>query len=649
MVVESSIPAETKPKRKGARASINVEGDVDPEMVDKVLGAAGQGKGPQPSEAAKTAKFSKAIRDLNYRIIARRTYPQTLNDGTPLGDEYTIQPHEEMTEKELIDELARTRGGERWHCRVEDENGTMVAAKPLRVHGEPQLDPMIDGFAQDPMPRGRRGGPMESPFDPTQTVEETPEDALARDPDIMKAAKRIELTKMLAEEEAQQANLSEARARRAEAERSLKGEVPSNGTHDDIDKKLAAAVDAATRPLRDENDRLRKRDDDRDRKQEDEARLKASTEPLRQMLEAQQRALDALAQKMSQPAPTGPTLEQSLKDMRRDWKDDMTQYVTAALAGVTSKLDALVQTVQTLATSKGADAAITALTSIATSRGSGGPPPDPFVQMQSLMTVMKNLQTMTGPTGPTDFGSLVVEKISDLTPDVLSFIKEQSDKGQAVTTEMMDKKLREGAGKMYAALDGTLRTEINKVYQSVQGMQRGQAQAPAPAPGPAQPPVPGTASAAPRPPAPTPAAVAPPASVAPIPTAPPPAAQTAPQAEQAEYSKRVNWVLQGMLQEFKLGAQAMVWPKKALENLPRTIVNQIIYECTEDVHLYNIVKPYADPALLEQVWSFLSETNKDCEWYMDRIVEGVNWIKKASGADVQDPPVTDDDAQGTPQ
>jgi hypothetical protein len=123
---------------------------------------------------------------------------------------------------------------------------------------------------------------------------------------------------------------------------------------------------------------------------------------------------------------------------------------------------------------------------------------------------------------------------------------------------------------------------------------------------------------------------------------PTPAGGLSPQAH-AEYKKRVDWVLKGMIHEAELGIMQMQWPEKAYGNLPKAIVDKLV-EAETDAQVHEAVKDYADPELLKRMWTFLEDAHPQHEWYREWLATGINWIKRASGAIVEDEPVTDDAA-----
>ena len=494
------------------------------------------------------------------------------------------------------------------------------------------------------------GGEAPYPFE--TGAEETPEEKLAKDPEIIKARKEVELLKINAELEAKRAEMDEARARRAAAEREMRGEPPlgaGNGKHAEKDEteRLQKAIEAAVAPVREENARLRKRDEDRDSEEKRRREQDAVEARSNARHDATQKTLEALTQKLNQPPPVpqGPSLADQLKDLRRDWKDDMQQYVNTAITPLTGKIDQLANTVNLLLNKAGNDAATNALVTIATKgSGQGGPAAvDPFTTMTRMVEAMRAIQTIQNPTtGPSDFGSLVVEKFADLTPEVLTFIKDYSKQPGGITPEILDKKLREYGTKLWTSIPDLVRKSVNDAYadnrQKVPAAPQGAVNAPAPA----QPPVPGVSSTQVTPPpvgAPVNApGVGGPPPPSPIPSAPVPGGVSV--VDQAEFKKRVDWVLKGMIREAQLGIREMQWPEKAYGNLPKAIVDKLIDADTDD-DVHAAVRDYADPELLKQMWAFLEDAHPQHEWYRDWLAAGINWIKRASGALV-DEPVTED-------
>ena len=102
---------------------------------------------------------------------------------------------------------------------------------------------------------------------------------------------------------------------------------------------------------------------------------------------------------------------------------------------------------------------------------------------------------------------------------------------------------------------------------------------------------------------------------------------------------RVNSVLHVVLRELQLGVNEMTWPELAFNDLPKDIRDRIV-TASEDTHIYEAIKPWADPPLLDQVWAYLSETHANHEWYRKWLLAGVDWIKVAATGNL---PVVEDE------
>ena len=650
--------AEDKPK--GARAKIEVEGGIEDATAERVLKAAAGNKDGGSVATATKAAFSKAVRNLDYRIFARRLSPQTLPDGANLGDEMEIPVTETLTEQEIIREISEARGGRRWHVRVVDEDDRPVSAKVVTVPGEPRLAP---GFADD-LGFGEQGGGEMEPGDPGDALEAT----LAADKDVIEAEKGVRLAEIearkrakQAEQEESDARIDEAKLRRDRMKRGLlPGEEPphtnGNARKDD---DLAAAIDKANAPLRDELKRYQERDRERDSKDATKQMIEASVGPMNKALEAIQQQLRENATRK----PEGRPVEELLRELQRDMKADTAQQIQTMLGQIkselTGKVDSLAQTVATLnntvnqlmlrppaAASDGgiAGKAIDALGKIAAKEGAA--PADPFSGLERATNVMKNLaetkSIITGGTSqPTDFKSLVVEKIGGLSDRVVDVLEKRA--GAGVSEDQIKGMFKEYGEKLWGALDATIKAEVR-------GAAARQTGAPPPggvphvvaAPGVQQgPPPPGVVAApgvVPAPgvvvPAPQPSPVTVPPSNVPqiVPAAAPGAPMTPAQRALAgtdvEKRKRVDWVMAHLLRELDQGIIGMTWPKKAVDNLPKDILDKIV-DAAKDTEVYVAVKPHADPQLLDSIWAYLADSHPNAKWNREWMNAGINWIKDA--------------------
>lgn len=674
---ETQTETERKPGggKKGARASINVSDiPLGNEEAADVLGAAsGRRRGGAAGGASTTReaqKFGRAVRDPNNKIIATRQQPPALADGTALGDIYEIATHESQSEAEIKRDIAEARGGRKWILRVYDDEENIIASKSIEVPGVPRLDPMMAGLDNE-LPGGE--GSMETETDLTE--QELLEREIARDPEVIKAQKSLRLKQLANDEEELEVKAAELRARRIAADRAIKGEQENgNGNgkhkHDEEKSEMLKAIEASNAPLREANAALQKRLDDAERRSEEKENkaerrqeLEAMMAPLRSAQEATQKALDQMMQKMSQPAaPTGPSGEAllaKLDAMKSDIKSDTKDQITAAINQVSTTFNAKVDNLQTLLTTmKGSkdDPAVTALISLATGAKGGGSPNDPFSQVDKLLTVLNKLKETQGggESGPPDFPSYLVEKIAETTPEVLNFFREQ--RGAIPSKDEIEKMMRNAAMKMYEGLDASMKKELaqirvnpNAPVQNIQQQTQPAQQTAQPGPSPAPASVGPTGGGA----GPTPtvadfptgagAPAAPAASSAPAPAAtsegkltPDRLYMSLSPTDKAEYKKRIDWVLGGLLNEMRMGVREMKWPEKAHGNLPKAVIDQLV-EAEKDTDIHDIVKHYADPKILDSIWEYLKPANAQHEWYQGWLADGLNWIKQAEGYEIVEP------------
>lgn len=506
----------------------------------------------------------------------------------------------------------------------------------------------------------------------TLTEEEAMEREIARDPEVMKAQKRLRLKKIEAESEEEEARLAEVRTRRTMAERALKadgenGNGNGNGHKEKSeDDRLLKAIDAANAPLKEANAALQKRLDESDRRSseresKDERRreLEAVTKPLQDAQAATQKMLETFMSKMGAP-PSGPTpteimakLDAMKAEIKSDTKDQITAAINQVSTAFTSKVDNLQTLMQSLKGKEG-DPATLALISLATGGKGGSAEKDPFSQVDKLLTVLAKLKETSGAGegGPPDFPSYLVEKMAETTPEVLNFFREQ--RGAIPSKEDIEKMMRGAAMKMYDGLNSSMKKELQDSFERLRGGQAPQIQqqpTPAAAPAASAPPAAAgpVASAGNPAPAPAPSITNFPGGGAPAPAAAPAAPagptgtmtpealyKTLDEAGKKEYVKRVNWVLGGLLNEMKLGVREMQWPTKAHGNLPKPMIEQFVEAASND-DIYNIVKPYADVTVLEAIWKYVGPSNPQHEWYQEWLADGINWIKQAEGVELVEP------------
>lgn len=676
--------------RKGARAKIIVEGNVTDEAAEKAMRAAG-GAEAATAVARRVQTFATVIRGLENRIVAQRIAPPTTLDGVPLGDSYEINPTDDLTERDVAREIQDARGGNKWNVRVFGPDGNVLASKTLNVPGPARPDPMADGFGNEQQPAGE-----EPPPEPTPEEQEAALAAqLEADPEVVEARKRERLDQLdvarmrrEAEKEEYQARMDEAKAQRERTRRAMSGQ-PENGASGkggDLDSTIQRAIEAATGPLKEQNATLQRQLEERSRREDQQRAMDAQTGPLKQMLEAQQRALDEITRKLNAPpaAPQGPSTQDILSKLdavKAEIKLETDRQIAATLGSLSSKYDNQFQNILTqLGTLANrpqdggtlASTAVSALKDIAVAQRTGGAPSDPIETTSKVIGLVKNLGEMTGMGSaiPRDFPTMVVERVTDLAPQVLDFIERQraANKGADEIKADVQKMFKDYGLKMWQELDRTIKTEVRGAL----GQRR-------PAPAPALPAAAPSAAQGPPPPG----VVAPPAGPVPgvspgVATAPavvrfavpqaapgpspvPVAAQQQPGAAapapppagapqfgrplDQEIRARVNWLLGILHKEIQLGVQRMTWPEKAYENLPKDIVDRIVTAAT-DRDLYEAVKPWADPNLLDAIWAQLADSHPNHDYNREWITAGINWIKDAATGNLDEGGVVEDTPAG---
>lgn len=639
-------------KGRGARATLTVDGDVPPGTVDRVLRASGGEGGPggEPGAAPVRVSFERAIKNSEYRIVAKRVTPQTLPDGTPLGDEYELMPHDGLSLSEIKQDISTARGGKKWIVRVLDFDDKVVVAQSIVVGGDARQDPLLDEMAG-----GSRGGHMPGEYPPGYTGTEE-EDPIEADKDVIAAKKQERILEIQARQEVRRAELEEAQQRR----RVASGDTTANNGHGkepDLAAEIAKAVEAANAPLKEQLAEYKRKEEDRQQRDDSKQMMEGQTGPLKAMLESQQKTLEALTTKLNEPPKTNekPIADQ-LDLLKRDLKDDTNNHVDQVVNGIkgelTGKIDALTNLVNSLMTRAPQDGgmakeAVTALTQIATKGGpAGGPVEAPFQMMRGAITAMKELAetrtilTSETTTNPPDFPSYLVEKASEAVPQVLNFIERKAAAGPGGVAKEEVEKMMQGLGmKMWEGLDKTIKTEVRNAYaarrgQPAPGLPAPQAGAPpgaGAAPPPAQGPAPPTGAPVAAAPGPAPAVVDFPGGAPAAPSGGTTAATPGAKPLDEQYRGRVKFVLSHLLNEMQLGVLEMHWPEQAMGTLPKDIREKLV-EAKDDQEVYAAIEPWGDKLLLDKIWAYLREEHPQHEWYRNWLAQGINWIKEASGA-----------------
>jgi len=664
----------TKGKGRGTRARVTLEGDIPPSTLQRVLPGESVGT-DAPSAKRGKIPFSQAIRNTEWQIIAHRTAPPSTAEGTPLNDEYEILPHDTMTEGEVRGELQRNRGGERWLVQVvayEGDKRVVMATKPFVVGGEPKPDPSLISEDQPDGqgPSGRNGNGFEGQPESPDDVETRIAGEIEADPEVVQGKKQARLDELA---------IAKLRrdVERVKAEAEMKrlreeNKTPETQTGNDA---MRRAIDEATRPLRDSNEQLRKELDAKRAADESERHLNSQLAPMKT-------AIDALIQKSNVPPQQGPSVQELLAKMdtmAANIKSDTNQQITQAINNLSSKFESQISNINTQLTAfinrprdEGglAQAAVGALTQIAIKKDDGGGSrhSDPIETTRNVLGLVKDVQEVTGggtkgeASMPPDFPSFLVDRVTNLAPQVIEYLERKQ--GGPVSREELTAMFKDYGIKMYQELDGTIKREMRAGLQKVSGQPRPALQ-PVPAlsaPRPFNPAPPGAPGAkmqpgipqaiSPNAPPPSPEFPPPPS----VPTvqfgggqpAPQPVAAPAPVAPmtadasiEKETGDRVNWVLGLLVREMKMGVQEMQWPDKAYGNLPKDIIDRIVTAST-DKDIYDAISPYADPAIMETIFGYVSESNPQHDFYREWLIAGVKWIKEeATGAGEEPEPEPD--------
>jgi hypothetical protein len=442
--------------------------------------------------------------------------------------------------------------------------------------------------------------------------------------------------------------------------------------------EIRRAIDEATRPLKEANERLQKELDEKRKADEHKRDLDSQLAPMKATMET-------MAQKLSTPPQQGPTVQELLAKMdtmAANMKSDVSQQIAQAIGNLTTKFEAQISNINTQLTAfmsrpqdggALATAAVGALTQIAIKKDDGGGSrhSDPIETTRNVLGLVKDAQEITGGgkgemTIPPDFPSFLVDRVTNLAPQVIEYLERKQ--GGPVSREEIQGMFKEAAIKMYQELDGTIKREVRGGLNQIASNRRpGLPQVqPAPAPvqpGPFSPPPPGAPGArlqpgipqaiSPNAPPPSPESPPPPSVpvvqfgggqpvpspiVAPAPLAP----MSADASLEKETRDRVNWVLTGLLREMKLGVQEMQWPEKAYGNLPKDVLDRIVTAST-DRDVYDAISPWVDQPTMDIIFSYVSDSNPQHDFYREWLTAGVNWIKAEATGENNEP---DDEPEG---
>jgi len=660
--------APTKGKGRGTRARVTLEGDIPPSTLQRVL--PGESVGTDAPLKRGKVPFSQAIRNTDWQITAHRTEPATMEDGTVLNDEYEILPHDTMTEGEIRTSIQRARGGTRWLVQVvtyDDNNKRIIiASKPFVIGGEPKPDPSsIESEPDDGSGfSGRPGGTQDDgSLDGPEEVEARIAAEIEADPEVKEKKKRARIEELDIEKLRRDGERMkiEAEMRRVREE----NKPPETQTGNDA---MRRAIDEATRPLREANERLQK-DLDAKRAADDHKRdLDAQLAPVKS-------AVDALTQRANAPVQTGPSITElmgKLDTMKAEIKNDTTSQIAQALNNLSTKFEAQISNINTQLTAfmsrpqdggALATAAVGALTQIAIKKDDGGGSrhSDPIETTRNVLGLVKDAQEITGggtkgeATMPPDFPSFLVDRITNLAPQVIDYLERKQ--GGPIGREELTAMFKEYGIKMYQELDGTIKREMRGGLQQMARRPNLPQVQVAPAPvqfGPFGPPPPGAPGArmqpgipqAISPNAPPPSPEAPPPPSVPVvqfgggQPAPSPIVAPAPLSAdaslEAETRDRVNWILTMLLHEMKLGVQEMQWPEKAYGTLPKDVLDRIVTAST-DKDVYDAISPYADSKAMETIFAYVSDSNPQHDFYREWLTAGVNWIKEEAEPETPEP------------
>lgn len=617
--------------------------------------------------------FSKAIRNTEWRIFAERLSPRQMPDGTPLEDVLEVPSYDSITENDVKKEIQQARGGTRWIARVIDveDNNRVIATKLYVIGGDPIQEPSS-------VKNDQTGGPgafQHGNGFPEDEEPESPEEVEARvaseieaDPEVVAKKKQARLEEL---EMAKMRRDVERVKAEAEMKRLRDENKPPDAQGNDA---MRRAIDEATRPLRESNEQLRKELDAKRATDESERHLNAQLAPMKT-------AIDALTQKSNTPVQQGPSITElmgKLDTVKAEIKNDTTQQIAQALNNLSTKFEAQISNINTQLTSfinrpqEGgalATAAVSALTQIAIKKDDGGGSrhSDPIETTRNVLGLVKDAQEITGggsrgeATIPPDFPSFLVDRVTQLAPQVIEYLEKKQ--GGPIGREELQAMFKEYGIKMWQELDGTIKREVRGGLSQIAGRPRPGLPvpaAPSPAPsGPFAPPPPGAPGArlqsgipqaiSPNAPPPSPESPPPPSvpvvqfgggQPAPQPVAAP--APVAPMTADASLEKetrdRVNWVLSGLLREMKLGVQEMQWPEKAYGNLPKDVLDRIVTAST-DRDVYDAISPWVDQPTMDIIFSYVSDSNPQHEFYREWLTAGVNWIKaEATGGNEPDEP-----------
>jgi hypothetical protein len=662
---------------KGATQEEDLLKDLDPEGGENgenggsgTAEVAVRGRGRTVGDALRKAglkgplkdlkgKFNDLLRDPKNKIVASRIFPRQMRnpaDGKSRDCSDVVDMPPPLTLEEIVSHLREEYGGKKWNVTVLDEDGDVLDRRNVDVPGDPKFihrpedDFQIPGMEEF----GNAPQPEEPEIDPM-------------DREINNQEKQSRLLML----ERQNAQL---RTQVAEAGGNGKknGEIP---VADQIEAALAKQdarhrAELADRDKKAEMTSLESRlTSDSDRRFNE---MKSLIESVKAGNPAQGNALTELGHKMEMLQTS---IDNKIEKTLGQYKELTNTQINALEKGMDSKLNSITASLAAIQNRPHEENPMKAMIPLITSsieRSTSG--------YKEMMTPLLNHMTakqeaasesqsspledtletlgkfnLLGDRKSGDFGARVVDFAEKMGPEIMAFIRDEKRAGRDVTENAIKNHLKLQAEKISRDVSAAAQQEIRKIRaesQSRPGLPAPTAQTTSHQ-GRAAPSMVGQMSpeeiaqrnrpnttAPVAPPAPIPMTQVPQPAAAPSPgPANPPSQRVQPPVEsdsdggeeeedgpeltvEEEMSARVDSVLTLLEREMKVRPRNITWPNVAWDDLPGTVLDQIIFASDEE-GVYEAIKPYADPDISERVWALVRSSQQS----KDFIVAGINLIK----------------------
>jgi hypothetical protein len=429
--------AKEKDSPDGVTMDVRVKGT--PEQVSEGLSGLNRDLPNPPEPEDSKSVIKKALKDPINEVRCTRYHPETFG-------QYKLKNFVDIpcpaTRMEIEEYLRENYGGERWKVEVVNPDGEQEAGFKIRINEIPKpvferrasqgnyLDLGGDG---DPFGGGRRrrGGETDELAKLREELEkEEDDDDEEKEEDIEKFLARMQKRKLL---------MAEIEGLR---DNNKKGESEVATLITRLESNFQAQISAIQESNKEQLAELR--------------RQQEADKHARELKEAREEAERKLEN-------TRREYQMQLEELKRDITgtkaapQDMVKEVVKALRGDDSKTWEMFQAMSSMSQENFKQ--VVAMLS-------NQRPESTLDTVSSVMGAFADMGSMMGwGKGGSDdsdmpFESRVVKAISDVTPEVLGFLKEERAKGRELTAELIDKKIEDSVSKVADVVKGEVRSAV---------------------------------------------------------------------------------------------------------------------------------------------------------------------------------------------